>query len=202
MKHAQNGKRAHRRTTCGHVAMQVSGRCESAYLFVDLYVVNGGGDRQLSRAVRIEGRAKRRVWIPTDLVGIHTLGRAECSVRALSRWRPGSAAAESGRREDEQDKRLGADRRRGASGPLWAHGFLIAVLVLSLGGPLARVRRATGSSRQMRLPGLPGGLVGPSAPGRRTSVSAPVVITERGSVAKGERFGWLGKRVVWSVSGP
>ena len=36
----------------------------------------------------------RRVWIPTDLVGIHTPGCAECSVRTLSRWRPGSAAAE------------------------------------------------------------------------------------------------------------
>jgi hypothetical protein len=43
-------------------ALPNSGRCESAYLFVDLYVVNGGGDRQLSRAIRIEGRAKHRLF--------------------------------------------------------------------------------------------------------------------------------------------
>jgi hypothetical protein len=55
--------------------MPNSGRCESAYLFVDLYVVNGGGDRQLSGAVRIEGRANaesaRPTGVPTTKVVTH-----------------------------------------------------------------------------------------------------------------------------------
>jgi hypothetical protein len=41
--------------------MQNSGRCVPAYLFAVLYAANSDGDRQLGRAVGIEGRAKRRI---------------------------------------------------------------------------------------------------------------------------------------------
>jgi hypothetical protein len=41
--------------------MPICGHCVTAYLFAGLYAVNSGGDRRLTYAIRIEGRAKRRL---------------------------------------------------------------------------------------------------------------------------------------------
>ena len=45
------------------------GCCAPAYLFAGLYAVSSGGDRRLTYAIWIEGRAKRRLGAVEDRAG-------------------------------------------------------------------------------------------------------------------------------------
>jgi hypothetical protein len=49
--------------------MPNSGLCTVAYLFANMYAANSGCDRQLSRAVRIEGHTKRRLGADGGIPG-------------------------------------------------------------------------------------------------------------------------------------
>jgi hypothetical protein len=132
----------------------LSGRCEPAYLFAGLNAANRGGDRQLSRAVRIEAALNPAEYERSNLAcAARVLARrSSASARARpyggGRHRDGGRPAQSARAVGSgmQFGRVMMSRPRRAWRPIRGAGYRRAELGVlgEVGGVLVRGRLVVG----------------------------------------------------------